>query len=160
MKVTVYSEPGCVQCVATIRTLTKQPMPHETGDLSTEDKAMAMVRGLLPAHAAHRAGVSTRIPQLVSSFSEVNALPEATFFRCSCGQYGYKASSALFSLGGRNRVPPAEVAEDHLPLEVLWRPDQGRDEVRRRLLAMAVAQDREIARVRRLLVEHEAASTR
>lgn len=44
--VTVYSKPGCVQCEATERWLTKNHVPHQIIDLSTDAEALDFVQAL------------------------------------------------------------------------------------------------------------------
>lgn len=46
MKVTVYSQPSCVQCVATYRELDRLGVTYEVIDLSKDDESMQMVLGL------------------------------------------------------------------------------------------------------------------
>lgn len=44
--VTVYTLPSCVQCDSTKRLLTKNEIPFNEVDLSTDERAMVMVRDL------------------------------------------------------------------------------------------------------------------
>jgi glutaredoxin-like protein NrdH len=43
---TVYTLPSCVQCDATKRFLTKNGLPYDTVDLSTDSKAYEYIKGL------------------------------------------------------------------------------------------------------------------
>lgn len=44
--VVVYTLPSCVQCESTKKLLTKNEIPFETVDLSVDEAAMEMVKGL------------------------------------------------------------------------------------------------------------------
>lgn len=46
MTITVYSQPSCVQCVATYRELDRQGVAYTVVDLSKDESAMQMVLGL------------------------------------------------------------------------------------------------------------------
>ena len=46
MTVTVYSQPACVQCVATERALSSRGIAFDKVDLTQDEAALAMVRGL------------------------------------------------------------------------------------------------------------------
>lgn len=46
MPITVYTLPSCVQCDSTKRYLTRNNVEFETVDLSKDENAMKMVRGL------------------------------------------------------------------------------------------------------------------
>lgn len=46
MSVTVYTLPSCVQCEQTKKTLTKNGVPYEVVDLSENEEAYEMVKGL------------------------------------------------------------------------------------------------------------------
>jgi glutaredoxin-like protein NrdH len=46
MTITVYSMPECVQCTATYRALDRQGVPYEVVDLSADDGALSLVKGL------------------------------------------------------------------------------------------------------------------
>lgn len=46
MSVTVYSKPACVQCTATTRALDRQGIDYNVVDVSTDVKALEMVKEL------------------------------------------------------------------------------------------------------------------
>lgn len=46
MTITVYTLPSCVQCRATYRALDAKGLEYATLDLSQDESAMAMVKGL------------------------------------------------------------------------------------------------------------------
>jgi glutaredoxin-like protein NrdH len=46
MSVTVYSKPSCVQCNATYRALERKGVDYRVVDLSQDQEAFEMVRGL------------------------------------------------------------------------------------------------------------------
>lgn len=46
MSITVFSKPACVQCVATYRALDQRGIAYSVVDISQNDEALAMVRGM------------------------------------------------------------------------------------------------------------------
>jgi len=48
---TVYTTPGCTDCNATRKALTRRGLPYRTVDLTTDSEAMDYVRGLGYAQA-------------------------------------------------------------------------------------------------------------
>lgn len=46
MTITVYSKPACVQCTATTRALDRQGIDYTVVDVSEDEQAFALVRGL------------------------------------------------------------------------------------------------------------------
>lgn len=44
--VTVYSKPNCVQCVATLRALNRQGIDHTVIDITQDENAYTLVKGL------------------------------------------------------------------------------------------------------------------
>ncbi|NRP20786.1 Glutaredoxin-like protein NrdH [Ensifer adhaerens] len=46
MNVTVYSKPACVQCTATYRALDRKGVNYEVIDISIDEDALQMVKGL------------------------------------------------------------------------------------------------------------------
>lgn len=46
MKITVYTQPSCVQCVATYRELDRMGLAYDVVDLSQDDAAMEQVKAL------------------------------------------------------------------------------------------------------------------
>ncbi len=46
MSITVYSKPACVQCTATTRALDRQGIDYTVVDVSEDEQAFALVRGL------------------------------------------------------------------------------------------------------------------
>ncbi len=79
MTITVYSQPSCVQCVATYRELDRLGLAYEVVDLSQDDAAMDMVRGLgyrqapvvMASADDHWAGFRPdRLAQLVASLKQ------------------------------------------------------------------------------------------
>lgn len=46
MTIAVYSKPSCVQCTATYRALDKQGIEYEIFDVSVDEQALGVVKGL------------------------------------------------------------------------------------------------------------------
>ena len=72
--VVVYTLPSCVQCESTKKLLTKNEIPFETVDLSVDEAAMEMVKGLgyaaAPVVVAGDKHWSGFRPDMISSLAE------------------------------------------------------------------------------------------
>lgn len=71
---TIYTKPGCVQCVATKRKATEKNVPHQMVDVTEDDAAMEAVKSLgylqvpvvVAPDGSHWSGFR---PDLIESFS-------------------------------------------------------------------------------------------
>ncbi len=46
MNITVYTQPSCVQCVATYRELDRQGIAYDVVDLSEDEQALSKLQGM------------------------------------------------------------------------------------------------------------------
>ena len=59
----------------------------------------------------------------LTTAAELDALPVNSYGICGCGYYMAKWANDLYVPSGGRRLTKDEVAENHLPFTVLYRPD-------------------------------------